>query len=134
MRVSLAVYGVLYVVLEVVGYQLGQIGWTDISALDVATAVTDALLILAVCAAVLVCLDLAVQRRRRSTDTRRPAADESNDEVSGEVWDEASGVTAWRPAPLAVTSERAEPPPTQYEGNPYSFAGHRFPKDPGRLL
>ena len=50
MRVSFLVYGVLYVVFEVVGYQLEQIGWTDISALDVATAVTDGLLTVAVCA------------------------------------------------------------------------------------
>ncbi len=34
MRVSFLVYGVLYVVFEVVGYQFEQIGWADISALD----------------------------------------------------------------------------------------------------
>ena len=43
-----------------------------------------------------------------------------------------------RPEPLAVTAERVErveqPPKRSYRGNPYSFAGHRFPKDPGTLL
>jgi hypothetical protein len=44
-------------------------------------------------------------------------------------------VTSWRPAPLSIRAERVdEPPKTVYTGNPYSFAGHRFPKDPGTLL
>ena len=131
MRVWLLVYGVVYVVFEMVGYRLEQIGWTDISALDVATAVTDALLTVAVCAAVVVALDLGAQRWRRSMAAwhlERGGAD-------GEILDEPIDGTSWRPAPLAVTAERVEEQPRRpYNGNPYSFAGHRFPKDPGTLL
>jgi hypothetical protein len=130
-RVSFLLYGVLYVVLEVVGYQLEQIGWTDISALDVATAVTDALLVLAVCAAVLVTLDVAARRWRRSM----MAWHRERAELQGEVWDEPITVTSWRPAPLLISAERVEEPPKRtYRGNPYTFAGHRFPTDPGTLL
>jgi hypothetical protein len=131
-RVSFLVYGVLYVVVEVVGHELEQIGWTDISALDVATALTDACLTVAVCAAVLVALDLGARRWRRSM----AAWHLQQAELRGEIWDEPVSVTSWRPAPLAVSAERVEEPRTAppYTGNPYSFAGHRFPKDPGTLL
>ncbi len=124
-------YGVLYVVLEVVGYQLGQIGWTDISGLDVATALTDAFLTVAVCAAVLVTLDLGARRWGRSMEAWRL-------QQAGEaMWDdEPNGTASWWPTPLAVTAERVEEPPQRkaYTGNPYSFAGPRFPQDPGALL
>jgi hypothetical protein len=130
-RVSLLVYGALYVVFEVVGYQLQQIGWTDISALDVATAVTDALLTVTVCAAVLLALDLGAQRWRRSME----AWHLERAGLHGETRDEPIGMTSWRPAPLVISAERVEEPPKRaYTGNPYSFAGYRFPKDPGTLL
>jgi hypothetical protein len=131
-RVSFLVYGVLYVVVEVVGHELEQIGWTDISALDVASALTNAFLTVAVCAAVLVALDLGARRWRRSMEAwRRERA-----AVEGEIWDETIGVTSWRPGSLAISAERVDDPPRRpgYTGNPYSFAGHRFPKDPGTLL
>jgi hypothetical protein len=131
-RVSFLVYGVLYVVVEVVGHELEQIGWTDISALDVASALTNAFLTVAVCAAVLVALDLGARRWRRSMEAwRRERA-----AVEGEIWEETIGVTSWRPGPLAISAERVDHPPRRpgYTGNPYSFAGHRFPKDPGTLL
>lgn len=132
MRISFLVYGVLYVVLEMVGYQLEQVGWADVSGLDVATAVTDALLTVAICAAVLLGADLAVTRWGPSAKhwiAQRTA-------VEAEVWDdEPIGVRSWRREPLAVTAERVEEPPKQsYRGNPYSFAGHRFPKGDGKLL
>ena len=131
MRASFIVYGVLYVVLEMVGYQLEKVGWADVSDLDVATAVTDALLTVAVCAAALLVLDLGRKRWGRSM----AAWHAERDEHHAEIWDEPIGVTSWRPAPLAITAERvAEAPKQAYVGNPYSFAGHRFPKDPGTLL
>jgi hypothetical protein len=130
-RVSFLVYGVLYVVFEVVGYQFEQIGWADISALDVATALTDAFLTVAVGAAVLVALDLGLRRWRRSMAAWRL----ERAGVQGEIWDEPVSVTSWRPAPLAISAERVEEPPKgRYTGNPYTFAGHRFPKDAGTLL
>jgi hypothetical protein len=130
-KVWLLVYGALYVVFEVVGYRLEQIGWTDISGLDVATALTDAFLTLAVCAAALVALDLGAQRWRRAMTARQLERAGRHDEI----WDEPLTVTSWRPAPLSISAERVdEPPKTAYTGNPYSFAGRRFPKDPGTLL
>jgi peptidoglycan/LPS O-acetylase OafA/YrhL len=130
-RVSFLVYGVLYVVFEVVGYQFEQIGWTDISALDVAAALTDAFLTVALCAAVLVTVDLGARRWRRVMAAWR--LDQAD--VDAELWDRPVTVTSWRPEPLAISAERVDgPPKVAYTGNPYSFAGHRFPKDPGTLL
>lgn len=130
-KVWLLVYGALYVAFEVVGYQLEQIGWTNISGLDVATALTDAFLTVAVCAAALVALDLGAQRWRRAMTARQLERAGRHDEI----WDEPLTVTSWRPAPLSISAERVdEPPKTAYTGNPYSFAGRRFPKDPGTLL
>ena len=131
MRVSFLVYGVLYVVFELVGYQLEQVGWADVSGLDVATAVTDALLTVAVCAAVLLGVDLG--RKRWGPSVVAWLAERAHPEAV--IWDEPTDVRSWRPEPLTVTAERVEAPPaTSYTGNPYSFAGHRFPKDDGKLL
>src|SRR3954453_13457235 len=66
MRVAFLVYGVLYVVIEIVGYQLEQVSWPEITALDVATAVTNAFLTAAVLVAVLVAVDVLGHRWRRS--------------------------------------------------------------------
>jgi hypothetical protein len=131
MRVSFLVYGVLYVVFEMVGYQLEQVGWAEVSGLDVATAVTDALLTVAVCAAVLLAADLA--RKRWGPAARAWLVERAHPEA--EIWDEPIEVRSWRPEPLAVTAERVAPRPQEsYARNPYSFARHRFPKDPGKLL
>jgi hypothetical protein len=131
-RVSFLVYGVLYVVVEMVGYRLEQVGWVDVSALDVATAVTDALLTVAVCAAVLLFGDIGLRRWRRLRSARR----EEQAEYEAEIWDGPIGVQSWRAAPLAITAERVDEPGQQpsRRGNPYSFAGRRLPKDPGTLL
>ena len=131
MRVSLLFYGVLYVVLEIVGYQLEQVGWAEVSGLDVATAVTDALLTVAVCAAALLAVDLGLDRW--SPSARAWLARRAQPEA--ELWDEPGENRPWRPEPLAVTAERVEQRPRRgHRGNPYSFAGHRFPRDPGTLL
>src|SRR3954468_8120536 len=65
MRVAFLVYGVLYVVIEIVGYQLEQVSWPEITALDVATALTNAFLTVAVLVAVLVAADVLGHRWRR---------------------------------------------------------------------
>ncbi len=130
-RVPLLVYGVLYVVLEMVGHELEQVGWAEVSGLDVATAVTDALLAVAVCAASLLAVDLGL--KRWSPSAKEWLAQRGQPEA--ELWDEPYETRSWRPEPLAVTAERVEPRPRRgHRGNPYSFAGHRFPKDPGTLL
>jgi hypothetical protein len=125
------VYGVLYVVVEIVGYQLGQVGWVDISAMDVATAVTDACLAVSLALAALLGAKLAVQRWGATVRSWWDAL--GHPEV---VWDDVDAPSGgWRPAPLTVTAERVEAPPERpYAGNPYSFGGHRWPVDRGRQL
>jgi hypothetical protein len=129
-RVSFLVYGVLYVVFEMVGYQLEQVGWAEVSGLDVATAVTDALLTVAICAAVVLCMHLGLERWRRSmADWRADRA------THAEVWDGPPAPGAWRAAPITVTAKRVEEPARpSWTGNPYAFGGHRYPKDAGKLL
>ena len=58
------VYGVLYIAVEIVGNQLETVGWPTITPLDVATALTNALLAIVVCIAILVGTDLAREQNR----------------------------------------------------------------------
>ena len=97
MRVAIVVYGVFYVVIEVVGYQLGQVSWPAITALDVATALTNAFLTVAVLVGVLVGIDVLGHRWRRARALR--------------LVEEARLATAeWAdPGTLDVRSWRAEP-------------------------
>jgi len=97
MRVAIVVYGVLYVVIEVVGYQLGQVSRPTITALDVATALTDAFLTVAVLVGVLVAIDVLGHRWRRHLQVQ--------------LLEEARRATAeWAdPGTLGVRSWRAEP-------------------------
>ena len=126
------VYGVLYVVLEMIGHQLELVGWSNVSGLDVATAVTDAFLTVAICGAVLLALELGAKRWLRWRVARDA---ELADHADAEWDDEPIEVTSWRPDPLALPA--AAPSSSAggtYGGNPYTFAGHRYPKDPGSLL
>ena len=122
MKVAFAVYGLLYVVVEVVGYQLERVSWPEITALDVATAVTNAFLTVAVLVAVLVAADVLGHRWRRH---RRALAVERA-RLAAQEWTEQQPLTvqAWRPEPLALP---AAPPPaptgparTAYAPNAYS--------------
>ena len=101
MRMAIVVYGVLYVVIEVVGYQLEQVSWPAVTALDVATALTDAFLTVTVLVAVLVAADVLGHRWRRRLALQR--------------LEQARLATAeWAdPGVLDVTSWRAEPPAPQ---------------------
>jgi hypothetical protein len=130
-RTSFVVYGVLYVVMEMIGHQLALVGWSHVSALDVATAVTDTFLFVAICGAVLLGLELAAQRWLRSRRSRE-AREAAHPHVEWE--DGPIGVTSWRPEPDLPPAPAPTASGGTYGGNPYSFAGRRFPKDPGRLL
>jgi hypothetical protein len=131
-RVSLLVYGVLYVVMEMVGHQLALVGWAQITTLDVATAITDAFLAVAICAAVLLAGSLGLRRWQRIRGER---ADSFAAPVEAHWDDEPIEVTAWRPTPEELL-EPTPPPATgsTYPGNPYAFGGRRWPTDPGRQL
>lgn len=125
-------YGVLYVVVEIVGQHLADVGWRQITTMDVATAVTDAGLLVAVVLATLLATKLGAQRWGPTVHAwwRRLGHPEV-------VWDDdILDVRSWRPAPAEI----AAPPPqaprahSTYAGNPYSFGGRRWPAEPGRQL
>jgi hypothetical protein len=129
MRLSILVYGVLYVVLEMVGHQLATVGWGRVTPLHVASALVDALLAIVVAIAAVVLYD--VGRRRwgpalRAWQARQIAAAEH----SGE----SIGVPSWRPESTPFTRAIGAPaaPRTSTYGTP--GAGRRFPEEPGRLL
>ena len=131
MRVALLVYGVVYVVIEMIGAALENVGWGRISGLDVATAVTDACLDVALVLAGLLAVKLGVRRWGGTVRRCWRALGHPETEV---VWDdEPIGVRSWRPA-----TEEQNPAPAQsggtYAGNPYSFAGRRWPTGDGGQL
>jgi hypothetical protein len=134
MRVAFLVYGALYVVIEIVGYQLEQVSWPEVTALDVATALTNAFLTVAVLAAVLVAVDVLGHRWRRSR--RALALEEAR---AAAVDPGPITVQAWRPEPLALPAAPApaDRVPTVRAENAY--AREAWPRDTppdlnGRLL
>ena len=143
MKVAFAVYGLLYVVIEVVGYQLERVSWPEITALDVATAVTNAFLTVAVLVAVLVAADVLGHRWRRHL---RAVALERSRLAAEEVADEAADpgtvtVRSWRPEPLALPAAPRPTPPgaARTADAPNAYSRRAWP-DPatadasGRLL
>lgn len=131
MRLSLLVYGVLYLVVEIVGAQIEAIGWPHLTALDVATAVANACLTVAVGIAVLVGLDVGGRRWRRSMAEWR----EERARLAAEAWEEPALITvsSWRSEPLALPAGR---PSVPAPGSDYAVParGRPFPEEPGRLL
>jgi hypothetical protein len=129
-RVSFLAYGVLYVVVEIVGAQIEAIGWPQLTALDVATAVANACLTVAVGIAVLVGADVGGRRWHRSVLAWR----EERGRLAVESWEEPGTITvSSRPELLALPAGRAwEPAP----GGEYAVPsrGRPFPEDPGHLL
>ncbi|MGY1856807.1 hypothetical protein [Modestobacter sp. SYSU DS0290] len=146
MRVSFLVYGVLYVVIEVIGHQLESVGWPELTPLDVATAVTDAMLAVAVIVGALVAADLLGHRWRRWVRAHR----EEQARLAQERWaaEQAPiGVPSWRPARWALPAagpalpwspadrpagDSPAPPVNAY--TPASGTARAFPADDGRLL
>ncbi len=111
MRVSFVVYFVLYVVVEMAGYQLELIGWPRITALDVASALTNALLWVAVAAAVAVALDVAGARWRKHLR----AFEREQAWVASWRRRQAWAQSAWTDVPSrrpTVLALPASPPPT----------------------
>lgn len=129
MRLSVLVYGVLYVVLEMVGHQLATVGWGRVTPLHVASALVDALLVIVVAIAALVLCDLARKRWglafRAWQERQLPAAEER--------W-EPIGVGSWRPESTPFPRAISAPviPTTGTYGT--TGVGRRFPEAPGSLL
>jgi hypothetical protein len=137
MRVSFVVYGVLYVAFEIVGHQLETVGWPDITPLDVASALTDALLVIVVCIALVVAVDLGRERwgpalRAWNEERLRLAAEAADADWADVVWDdEPIGVRSWRSEPLALPGPTPSPTATHYTPSTY---GPPFPEVPGPQL
>jgi hypothetical protein len=132
MRRAILTYGVLYVVVEMVGQQLEDVGWGRIRPLDVATAVTDALLTVAICCAVVLAVHLGWRRWGESVRAWQRAR------FGDEEWDDQPiGVASWRPEPPALPAPVRVPAAKRggtYAANPYSQGRNRFPEEPGHLL
>jgi len=117
MRVAFLVYGVFYVVIEIVGYQLEQVSWPKITALDVASALTDAFLTVAVLVAVLVTIDVLGHRLRHHLQVVELERARS----AVEAWADPDPITvqSWRPAPPALQAAQA-PVGSTRAGNAYA--------------
>ena len=134
MRVAFLVYGVLYVVIEIVGYQLEQVSWPEITALDVATAVTNAFLTVAVLVAALVAIDVLGHRWRRHLaavrleEARLEEARLEEARLAAAEWADAEPITvqSWRPAPLALP---AGAPPVAAAQATNAYARQAWPED-----
>ena len=124
MRVAFLLYGVLYVVIEIVGYQLEQVSWPEITALDVATALTDAFLTVALLVAALVAVDVLGHRWRRHLRAVRL----EQARLAAEEWTGAEPITvqSWRPEPLALP---AGPPPQATPCAESAYARQAWPGD-----
>jgi hypothetical protein len=139
MRVSFLVYGVLYIAIEIVGNKLETVGWPKITPLDVAEALTNALLAIVVCIALVVAVDLGRERwgpalRAWHAERLRLAAEAAQEDWAEVVWDDAPiGVRSWRPEPLALpaVAPTAAPSGTYYTPSP---SNPPFPEEPGRQL
>ena len=111
MRMAFWAYGLLYVLVEMIGHELESVGWVDVTPLDVAQAVTDAVLAVTVVLAVLLALHLGAERWRRSM-----AAWHADQELDRMLIASAGPitVTSWRPEPLALPAAPAPryPAPT----------------------
>jgi len=92
MRVAIVVYGLLYVAVEVIGNRIEQVGWPQVTALDVATACSQAAVAVAVVIGLMVGWDIAARRYRRHRREQARAA-----------------LAEWTaPEPLTVSSWRAD--------------------------
>lgn len=135
MRLPILVYGVLYVVAEMVAHSLATVGWDRVTPLDVAAALVDALLAIVVAIAAVVAYDLA---RRRWLPVLRAWGARQHDR-DGEIWDgepwETIEVDSWRAGEEPAALPRGPGPPGA--GGTYGRpvpSGRRFPEEPGRLL
>src|SRR3954463_6651775 len=138
MRVSFLVYGVLYIAIEIVGNKLETVGWPRITPLDVAEALTNALLAIVICIALVVAVDLGRERwgpalRAWHQERLRLAAEAPEHRAEGGGDDEPIGARSWRPEPIALPAAAASTSPGGTYYTP-SSASPPFPEEPGPLL
>ena len=135
------VYGVLYVVFEMVLHQLEQVGWERVTPLEVAAALVDALLAIVLAIAAVVAFDVGrrrwgpVLRAWQERQLLRAAA------VAQATYDERITVASWRrdeeagPPAIEVARSPGGPIPAMstYGARTTGYS-RRFPEDPGQQL
>jgi hypothetical protein len=99
MRIAFWVYGLLYILVELIGQELESVGWARLNPMDVAQAVTDAVLVVTVLVAVLVALHLGAERWRRSLAAWYAEQELLDPSVAASA---PITVTSWRPEPFAL--------------------------------
>ena len=142
MRVWLLVYGVLYVVVEMVGHSLASVGWPQITALDVATAVTDAFLAVSLVLAALLGLQLAARRWGAALVARLDGTEPVEPLPAAPI-----GVRSWRAEPPALPAAPTPAPAPRSSRSTYEVGASgsvwrrrdrrvapSFPEEPGHLL
>ncbi|RZU32281.1 hypothetical protein [Blastococcus saxobsidens] len=142
MRAWLLVYGVVYVVIEMIGHSLASVGWPQVTTLDVAAAVTDAFLAVSLALAALLGLELAARRWGPDLVARLDGGEPVEVLPAAPI-----GVRSWRADPVAPpaapTPAPARPPVRgTYEvgasGSIWRRRDRRvapsFPEQPGHLL
>ncbi len=151
MRVPVLVYVLLYLVLEMIGAQLAAVEWQRLTPLMVASAVTDALLVVSVVVAALVAADLTKHRWRPAVHTwlhehARAHHGWWGAHRHGDDDAEVVEVTSWRPGPsrrrepIALPAGSSAVPTATYAAPTYAVsgaparAGRPFPEDDGHLL
>jgi hypothetical protein len=122
MRKAFWLYGLVYVMFELVGYQLESVGWVRLRPMDVAEAVTDAALVVAVALALVVLGRIGGERLAQSIDAWHEArrSDSPIDDAPFDV--HTITVTSWRDEPLALTAGPS--------WTPVSPARYPFPEGP----
>ncbi len=130
MKHALVAYGVLLVVLTMLAREFEAAGWTGVGALDIAAALVDAVLVLAVAAAVLLAGKLGLERWALSMERwRRDRALAEAELPDAEV----IGVTSWRPAapppvaPPAPVEPAVQPAPTSSAG--FTYVGPSYARE-----
>jgi hypothetical protein len=130
MKHALAAYGVVLVVLTMLGRRFEAAGWTGVDALDIGAALVDAVLALAIAAALLLAGKLGLERWALSMARwRRDRALAEAELPDAEV----IGVTSWRsgspppPPPPAPVEPEVRPAPTTSAG--FTYVGPSYARE-----
>jgi hypothetical protein len=131
MKHALVAYGTVLVVLTMLARRFEAAGWTGVDSLDVAAALVDSLLVLAVAAALLLAGRLALTAWARSMARWR--RDRALAETLAVPEAEVVGVTSWRPGapppppPPALAGPLAAPPQTAPVG--FTYVGPSYARE-----
>ncbi|SDE65052.1 hypothetical protein SAMN05660485_01418 [Blastococcus fimeti] len=131
MKHALAAYGVVLVVLLMLARQYEAAGWTGVGALDVATALVNSLLVVAVAAGLLLAGRLSLAAWARSMDRWRRAQAAADGSAVPDA--RIVGVTSWRagsrPSPEPPALPGAGPLPAQTVSAGFTYVGPTYARE-----